>query len=215
MPKENPAAAPAGGRASRRRERTRAKLLAAARAVMARKGTGATTIQEITEQADVGFGSFYNHFESKEAIVEAMIGEVEETFARALDQIADVVDDPAEVVAASVRNMMERVIAEPDWGRFMANSRLSAPHLQTGFGARFARDVRLGIEAGRFSVEDLEATLVAVGGAVFALAAACLDDVIDFEAPERTAILVLNLLGIPSPEAVEVAHRPLPELESS
>ena len=68
------------GRGARRRQRTRAKLLSAAQAAMARKGTDATTIQEITEEADVCFVSFYTHFESKDAIVEAMMAETLETF---------------------------------------------------------------------------------------------------------------------------------------
>ncbi|MCP5068790.1 MAG: TetR/AcrR family transcriptional regulator [bacterium] len=215
MSKTNPASAPATGRAARRRERTRAKLLVAAHAVIARKGTDATTIQQITEEADVGFGPFYNYFASKEAIIEAMISEAEETFANTLDQISDAVEDSAEVVAASVRFLMERVIDEPDWGHFLLHTRLSVAHLETGFGARLVRDVRVGMEAGRFHIEDPEATLFAVGGTVFALIAACLDGVIEVEAPERTATLALNLLGIPNPEASEVAHRPLPPLEFS
>ncbi len=215
MPEGTPRSAPPAGRATRRRERTRAKLLAAAHTVMARKGTDATTIQEITEEADVGFGSFYNHFESKDAIIETMLAEAEETFASALDQISEVVDDPAEVVAASIRFLMERVIDEPDWGWFLIHTRVSTSALRTGFGARLVRDVDVGIEAQRLHAEDLEATLLAVAGTVFALMAARLDGVIDFEAPERTAMLALNLLGIPNPEATEIAHRPLPQLEFS
>ena len=45
------------GRGARRRLETRARLVRAARELMARKGVGATSIQEITEAADVGFGS--------------------------------------------------------------------------------------------------------------------------------------------------------------
>ena len=63
------------GRHARRRELTRAKLVAAARTLFARQGVDNTRINEITDEADVGFGSFYNHFASKEAIVEAVLEE--------------------------------------------------------------------------------------------------------------------------------------------
>ena len=43
-------------------------MIEAAKTVFARQGVDNTRIQEITEEADVGFGSFYNHFESKEAL---------------------------------------------------------------------------------------------------------------------------------------------------
>src|SRR6516225_8787809 len=103
--KRNPSNASRRGtadRSTRRRLETRARLVHAAREIMARKGVGATSIQEITDAADVGFGSFYNHFASKEAIAEAVMEEAIESFGDAADRIADVVADPAEVLAASV-----------------------------------------------------------------------------------------------------------------
>ena len=66
---------PARDRHTRRREQTRAKLVEAARTLFARQGVDNTRINEITDEADVGFGSFYNHFASKEAIVDAVLVE--------------------------------------------------------------------------------------------------------------------------------------------
>ena len=203
------------GRGARRRQRTRAKLLSAAQAAMARKGTDATTIQEITEEADVGFGSFYTHFESKDAIVEAMMAETLETFGNALDRISEAVTDPAEVLAASLRYGVERSINEPDLGWFLVHSGLSAHRMRLGLGVRMARDIRLGIESGRLQADDLEATLFAVGGIVLSIMAARLNGELESEAPERAAILALKLLGISNREAREIAHRPLPPLDFS
>ena len=39
------------------------------------KGAEATTIEDITERADVGKGTFYRHFESKEALLTALSAE--------------------------------------------------------------------------------------------------------------------------------------------
>ncbi len=215
MPDTASDSAPTLGRGARRRQRTRAKLLAAAQAVMARKGSDATTIQEITEEADVGFGSFYNHFESKEAIVEAMMAETMETFGNALDRISEAIEDPAEILAASLRYGVERAIDEPDWGWFLIHSGLSAHRIRMGLGARMARDILRGVESGRMQVDDLEATMFAVGGAVLSIMAARLDGELEFEAPQRTAIVALKLLGVPNPEATEIAHRPLPPIDFS
>ena len=141
------------GRGERRRQETRAKLIRAAHELMAEKGINATTIQEITDTADVGFGSFYNHFESKQAIVQAIIDETIESYGDALDHIADAVEDPAEILAASVRYVVMRGYEDPTWGWFLLRSVLLAQALRTGFGGRLMRDVGLGIEAGRFRVE--------------------------------------------------------------
>src|SRR6476619_2665988 len=55
-------------RLDRRKARTRQALIdAAVRLIAAGRGERAS-IQEITEAADIGFGSFYNHFESKEEL---------------------------------------------------------------------------------------------------------------------------------------------------
>lgn len=58
-------------RMGRQRRKTHDRLINAALSVMARKGAEAATINDITETADVGFGSFYNHFSSKEEIFAA------------------------------------------------------------------------------------------------------------------------------------------------
>lgn len=54
------------------RQRTRSKLLRAARSVMGRKGIEATAINDITEEAELSFGSFYNYFSSKEEVARAV-----------------------------------------------------------------------------------------------------------------------------------------------
>ena len=55
---------PGPSRLDRRKARTRSALIAAAREMLASRDPAEVTIQEITEAADVGFGSFYNHFDS-------------------------------------------------------------------------------------------------------------------------------------------------------
>ena len=60
-------------RSERRREDTRRKLMRAAYEIIADRGLEGLVIQEITQFADVGYGTFYNHFPSKDAVVDAVI----------------------------------------------------------------------------------------------------------------------------------------------
>jgi AcrR family transcriptional regulator len=78
--------AKADTRFSRRREKTRKELLFAARKVFGRKGLADTTIKEITDEADVGFGTFYLHFASKEEIFQ-------EVLRQGLDELSTAVYD--------------------------------------------------------------------------------------------------------------------------
>ena len=70
---ESPSEAPLPkSRFERRREDTRRRLMKATYEIIARRGFEGLVIQDITEAADVGYGSFYNHFLSKDAIVSAV-----------------------------------------------------------------------------------------------------------------------------------------------
>jgi AcrR family transcriptional regulator len=60
------------GRRERRKERTRKQIFRAAMRLFGQKGIFATTVEEITEAADVGKGTFFNYFPSKEAILSAL-----------------------------------------------------------------------------------------------------------------------------------------------
>jgi AcrR family transcriptional regulator len=201
------------GRGARRRLETRTKLVSAARELMARKGIGATSIQEITDTADVGFGSFYNHFVSKEAIAEAVMEDAIESFGQAADRLATTIDDPAEVLAASIRHAVMRADDDETWGWFLVRSALArADGLRRGLGPRLARDVRAGIDARRFKVDDPFGAALAAGGAILAFIAGRLHGDIGHDAPERAASVVLRLLGLSASEATKIARRPLPAI---
>lgn len=62
-------------RGARRRARTRARLLDAARRVFAVRGYHEASIAEITEAADVGVGTFYLHFRDKEEVMRVLLEE--------------------------------------------------------------------------------------------------------------------------------------------
>jgi AcrR family transcriptional regulator len=79
------------GRLSRKRARTRAELLAAARRIFAAHGYHEASIAQITAQADVGVGTFYLHFRDKDEIFSTLLEEGfremrEEVLAAAADQ---------------------------------------------------------------------------------------------------------------------------------
>lgn len=70
------------GRAQRRASKTRERLLKAALVAFGEKGVDATAIEDITERADVGKGTFYRHFKDKYDLVFALIE-------RAVDKLLD------------------------------------------------------------------------------------------------------------------------------
>jgi len=65
-------------RSQKRAKRTRKKLKKAALDVFSEKSIDAATVEEITEKADVGKGTLYQHFEDKEEIVVTLVDEAVE-----------------------------------------------------------------------------------------------------------------------------------------
>jgi AcrR family transcriptional regulator len=78
-------AAAGANRFERRKERTRQDLLAAAVRVLARKGFHDTKIADIASEADVGVGTFYLHFETKDALFDALVDDTVHRLKAAID----------------------------------------------------------------------------------------------------------------------------------
>lgn len=214
-------------RGARRKRETREKLLEAAFRLMAERGMDAVAINEITEAADVGFGSFYNHFESKEAIYAAVIDAVFEDFGDALEHLVRGVEDPAEIIAICVRHVILRARREPLWGRFLVREGFSVTSLTRGLGARLLRDMQKGAAQGRFKLVDPVMSFVAAGSSVLGAISVGLEmphldagakKLLAVDAkniPERAAGLLLHHLGLPFDEAQRIAQRPLPSVDAS
>ncbi|WP_206996552.1 TetR/AcrR family transcriptional regulator [Trinickia mobilis] len=212
-------------RGARRKRETRARLLDATLRLVADKGMDCVTINDITEIADVGSGSFYNHFESKEAIFAAVFEWVFDEFADALDHLASGLSDPAEVIAVSVRHTLMRARREPVWGQLLIREGFSARILNWGLGPRLLRDGKRGIAAGRFVVADPFLCLISATGIILAGIAVELHFATSIVAAtrgqtepdwggekfaERTAAYVLQALGLNGEEAEKIAGLPLP-----
>ena len=78
--------------------RTRAALIRAAQTFIA-AGKLNVPVLEITQAADVGMGSFYNHFDSKEELFQAAVNEVLDELGAILDKLTGEGEDPAETFA--------------------------------------------------------------------------------------------------------------------
>ncbi len=78
---------PGAGRRQRRADETRVRLFRCALQLIAERGFSSVTVEQITEAADVGKGTFFNYFESKEHVLgvmaEIQLSKVEEAFSEA------------------------------------------------------------------------------------------------------------------------------------
>ncbi|MGW4535205.1 TetR/AcrR family transcriptional regulator [Nocardia sp. NPDC004340] len=155
-------------RIDRRRERTRNALLGAARKFLA-EGRSTVSIQEITDEADVGFGSFYNHFDSKEQLFDDALRSVLQIYSEFRDSIVAPYDDPAEVFAVSFRMTGRLQRQAPELVRVLLHSGMSVLLYEEGLAPRARRDITAAQQAGRFEPMDPDVAIMAAGGALLGL----------------------------------------------
>jgi AcrR family transcriptional regulator len=88
--------------------RMRASLMTAARTIFERDGFINSRLSDITEEADCSIGTFYTYFESKEELLVAVLGSLQDDMMHpGLPHVEDGEGNVREVVAASVRAYFE------------------------------------------------------------------------------------------------------------
>lgn len=210
----DPSEAPVN-RLTRRKQRTRAALIKAAQSFIA-AGKMNVPVLEITQAADVGMGSFYNHFQSKEQLFDAAVAEVLDAHGALLDHLTASLDDPAETFACSFRLTGRLFRRRPQESRILLANGIGLLSSELGLAPRALRDIRAGVEAGRFTVDDPELALSVAGGALLGLGNLLRNqpDRDDAAAADAVTEDVLRLFGLPGDEARAICGRPLPDLES-
>ena len=134
-------------RLDRRKARTRQALIDAAVRLIAEGRGDRASIQEITEEADIGFGSFYNHFDSKEQLFQTASAEVLERWGQMIDRATAGITDPAELFAMGLRISGRLGWTHPDIAGFLTGAGLDALDIPVGLAPRGAAGHRGG--AGR------------------------------------------------------------------
>ncbi|MFE9768314.1 TetR/AcrR family transcriptional regulator [Streptomyces sp. NPDC005808] len=209
-----PTSAPPRNRFERRRAETRQALVRAARQILAETGDTSASIQAIADRADVGFGTFYNHFESKAELFDAAVLDALEELGQAFDEHLRDIDDPAELLAGGFRLTARLANSRPELMQVLRHRALSHLHSDSGLAPRAIRDVEAGMHSGRFTITDPTAAVTALGGSLLALVE------LRFAYPERDGDeaasslveMLLRMLGVPPEDAREIAWRPLPDL---
>jgi AcrR family transcriptional regulator len=201
-------------RLERRKQRTRAALIQAAQGFIASRKLNVPVL-EITQAADVGMGSFYNHFDSKEELFEAAVADVLDNHGALLDQLTESIDDPAETFACSFRLTGRFFRRRPQESQIMLVNGLTLMSSERGLGPRALRDITLAAAAGRFTIEDPKLALAVAAGALLGLGKLLQDEPErdDAVAADRVTEDVLRLFGLSAEEAHEICIRPLPDIE--
>ncbi|WP_205876436.1 TetR/AcrR family transcriptional regulator [Mycobacterium camsae] len=195
-------------RIERRKRRTRAALITAAQGFIA-AGTPHVPIQDICQAADVGVGSFYNHFETRDQLFDAAIDEALDAHGALLDALTASIEDPAERFAFSFR-VTGRMFRRPE-SRMVLNHGPELITEERGLAPRARRDIEAAAESGRFQVADPKLAMAVAAGALLGLG-----QLVQTE-PERDAAQtadqvtqdLLRMFGVAADDARELCSQSL------
>lgn len=163
--------AEAMGRRERKKQLSRQAILKAARLLFATKGYKETSVADIMNGADLGIGTFYNYFQSKEEILMALLGSSVAKVEAAIESKREGGGKAVELLAAGIEATAEFL----DENRYVlplflaASERAAEPHPQgaaahedatPGFKDIFEEIISQGQLAGEIR-DDVPAELIA------------------------------------------------------
>jgi AcrR family transcriptional regulator len=199
-------------RNARRKRRNRQALVEAAHTVMAEKGIDAATMSEIADLADVGAGTVYNYFASKDDLAMQVMEDVMDRLAQRIEAVTDTFDDPAQVYAFGIRNVMKAATTDRRWSWLLRRSEVIADAMYRVMGPYAIRDLRNAVVAGRYQVEDPEMAWRQATHAIVGFSLAVCDGKLAPGKIDEAVVNLLGMVGVPRVEAWEIALRPCPDL---
>lgn len=203
---------PSEGRVARRQRRNREALITAARLIMSEKGVDGATMLEIAEAADVGAGTVYNYFKSKDELAIAVLEEMMHDLSLRIEAVTNTFADPAQVYAFGIRKVLEAATQDVRWKQLLNRSEVIADATFRRMGPYAIRDMQKATAAGRFHVRDAELVWKLATHAIVGVSLAITTGQLPEAAIDETVVSLLCMTGIGEVSARELATRPSPAL---
>ena len=194
------------GRVARRQRRNRDALIAAARDIMTEKGVDAATMLEIADRADVGAGTVYSYFRSKDELAIAVLEALMHDLAVRIEAVTNTFTDPAQVYAFGVRTVLDTAIGDVRWAQMLNRSEVIADAMFRVMGPFAIRDLRLASQAGRFAVTDAELVWRISTHAIIGAGLAITTGKLPAAAADEIVVRLLCMTGIGQEAAAELAR---------
>ena len=188
----------ASGRRAVNRKNNRDAILDAARDVFAEIGYGGTTVRDIIRRTNLASGTFYNYFDSKEAVFNALseeIGTELRQLLRDIRQRATSFDGFIEAMFLTyfsyyANNRENYMLTRSNRGRDGMNEVMQGPQVRAGL-AELSDDIHQAIAEGFIPQLDVEFLTASLGGVAFSI----LDEMMEREPldPEAAAQFATRL----------------------
>lgn len=192
-----------------RRAKMRDRLIAAGAKVIAELGSQKATIDDFVTEAKVSRGTFYNHFSTREEMLEAIwTSRGHAPFTEILLACRGILD-PAEHLSAVTRLVLQQAMLDPTWGWLILALSGDISTVNDDLREYPVPDLVAGQSGGIFHFDDLKCTADLVVGAVRAGLHVLLTEKREAHYGESMSKLLLLALGVVRSQAHRISHLPL------
>jgi AcrR family transcriptional regulator len=194
--------------ANPRAARTKAALVAAGRRLFSQRPIDAVTVDDIVQAAEVGKGSFYNHFTDREALARAIKAQIRTSIESAVTRANAGVDDPARRLARAVCTYLRFALDEPEQAGVLVHIHTGHTSLTAPLNRGLVEDLETGLAAGRFDVATVESGVLYVLGVTQLALVRIVQEpnpALATSLSQQMCALVLRGLGVPGAEANQIA----------
>ena len=153
-------------RTSRRTRETRRKLVEAGVALLRRADYAAVPVAEITQLADVGLGTFYNHFAGKDELFDEAVQSVLNAQTERMAALAHADDSPVTTAAIAMHVVLGLAQNDPAVAVVVARNGLRLLDAEAALVPQARALVQAGQAAGSFAELDVDLALSLVGGSL-------------------------------------------------
>lgn len=199
-------------RGQRKKLLTRENLLIAVQELLLERDLDDITVNDITERADIGLGTFYNYFKSKKEVVDGLFQLALDHYHKELNQITDALEDPAEILAASIVFTILRISDTSQLGWLLFDAGLARDMFRQNIYQRAYKDFQRAMELNRFATDNIALNLVMLEGSVMAVAESIYRKSLPKKSVYEVAEICLRQLGLDAKEAKQIAAKRYPKV---
>jgi len=182
--------------------------MAAGQQLLSRRPIDAVTVDDIVQAAEVGKGSFYNHFTDRDALARAISAQIRSKVENAIGRANAGVEDPARRLARAVCTYLRFALDEPEPAGVLVHIHSGHTSLNAPLNRGLVEDLETGLASGRFEVATVESgALYVLGVTQLALVRIVQEQNRAFaiSLSQQMCALVLRGLGIDGAEADRIA----------
>ena len=181
---------------AKKRQRTRACLLDSAAEIFARVGVNDAKISDITMQAGLANGTFYNHFEDKNALVLETATAITLEITREINNAMIDIDDAVIRIVVASHSFLSLAVEYKNWGSVLVDAFHFLPKLRMEAAQYLNADIQRGLDQGKFDLALDPFILKQIGALLLQSMQDQIEDGLDIKLLDRTCENILRLLGL-------------------